>query len=128
MDIIHNGYQIGTFNEIPTWEYLGNTFLKPIFDNNWTLHKEYKINHNPNETIEDAGHWHNDANSGFQSNINIYLDEAIVEFRGGLEEVSLRVKPMQYVWFNQNPKFQHRAIPVLQTRRIICFEFNHEFI
>jgi len=123
-----NGYQIGTLDEIPTWDYVGSTFLEPRFGSDWKLFKESSWNSDPEELIDDVGHWHNDSLEGFQSSFNIYLDEAIVEFRGGLEEVTLHVKPMQYVWFNQNPRFQHRAIPVLQDRRIICFEFNHEFI
>jgi hypothetical protein len=72
--------------------------------------------------------WHNDLREGFNSNILVYLDDSLdknkIEVRNDHEEFCIYPKKGDFVWINQNRKFQHKATHVQGDRRVFSFEFN----
>ena len=78
----------------------------------------------------DAGskEWHNDyaEYKSFNSNILVYLDDSYgkntIEVRNESEEFIIYPKKGDFVWLNQNPKFEHRARHIEGIRRLISFE------
>lgn len=72
--------------------------------------------------------WHNDYDEykSFNSNILVYLDDSYgkntIEIRNEFEEFVIYPKKGDFVWLNQNPKFEHRAKHVEGIRRLMSFE------
>jgi hypothetical protein len=105
------------------YKILEDRFVSKIF-NSYTL---YQLN--AWKGVDSySSEWHNDftSTSNFNSNILIYLDDSYdkntIEVRNAFEEFVIYPKKGDFVWLNQNPKFEHRARHVEGIRRLISFE------
>lgn len=98
-------------------------FISKLF-NNYTLHQS-----NAWQGVDSYScKWHNDfiEEQNFNSNILVYLDDSYgknsIEVRNQSEEFIIYPKKGDFVWLNQNPKFQHRATHLEGMRRLLSFE------
>ena len=122
-EFLLNGYVTGTVEGAHTFENIGKRYISKIFED-YSLHQEHSW-----DGIDAGSYlWHNDSVEGMSSSFLIYSDNAKIGVRGGLEEKELSVKPGEFVWINQHPRFEHRAVAVEEHRRILAFEIKHEFI
>jgi hypothetical protein len=101
-------------------EYIGREYISNIYGSNYTI-----VSNTMWEGI-DAGslEWHNDAVEGTSSSFLIYMDSSVLGVRG-VEELYVHAGTYEYIWVNQGPAFEHKAVPSGISRRILGFEFAH---
>jgi hypothetical protein len=104
--------------------HVAKKYVSSLFD-------EYSIGERGMWTGVDnmSSDWHNDSNEEFNSNFLIYLDDGelhgnSIEIKTPTEEFKIYPNKNQFVWLNQNKKFQHRATHLSGPRRLLSFEFT----
>lgn len=105
------------------YSILRHRYINQLFQN-YTLHER-----NIWQGVDSGSkEWHNDyaEYKSFNSNILVYLDDSYdkntIQVRNETEEFIIYPKKGDFVWLNQNPKFQHRATHIEGIRRLISFE------
>jgi hypothetical protein len=105
-------------------EHISEKYIRALFD-------DFEMKRNGMWEGVDYGSskWHNDFTDGdpFTSNFLIYIDSNesgnCIEIRNASDSFKVIPKENEFVWLNQNRKFEHRATHVSGQRRLLSFEF-----